>query len=77
MFWEKVTIEGASTITIEKDLVREVVKWSVITVNRITSGEANTVEEAFTAALKAATGQEQKATEEAVREFELFDLLDQ
>ena len=76
MFWEKITIEGTSTITIEKDLVRETVRWSVLTANRITSGEAPTVEEAVTAALKAATGQERKTTDEAVREFGVFDLLD-
>jgi len=77
MFWEKVTIEGASTIIIEKDLVREVVRWSVTTANRIIAGEAATVAEAFAAAVAAATGQERQLTTEALREFELFDLLDQ
>jgi len=76
MFWEKVTIEGASTIVIEKDLVRGVVKWSVTTANRIIAGEAATVAEAFAEAVAAANGQERKLTNEALREFELFDLFD-
>jgi hypothetical protein len=76
MFWEKVTIERASTIVIEKDLVRGVVKWSVTTANRIIAGEAATVAEAFAEAVAAANGQERKLTNETLREFELFDLFD-
>jgi len=77
MFWEKVTIEGASTIVIEKDLVRGVVKWSVTTANRIIAGEAATVAEAFAEAVAAANDQQRKLTDEAIKEFNLADLLDQ
>lgn len=76
MFWEKITIENASTIVLEKDLVRGIVRWSVKTANRTTSGEAETAAEAFREAVKAATGQQQQITEEALGEFIMFDLFD-
>lgn len=77
MFWEKLTIEGSSLIVIEKDLVRGIVKWSVTTANRIITGEADTVAEAFAEAVAAANGQQRKLTDEAIKEFDLADLLDQ
>jgi len=77
MFWEKLTIEGSSLIVIEKDLVRGIVKWSVTTANRIITGEADTVAEAFAEAVAAANDQQRKLTDEAIKEFDLADLLDQ
>ena len=77
MFWEKLTIEGSSEIVIEKDLVRGIVKWSVTTANRIITGEADTVAEALAEAVAAANGQQRKLTDEANKEFDLADLLDQ
>jgi len=76
MFWEKITIENASTIVLERDLVRDVVRWSVKTANRTTSGEAGTAAEAFRDAVKAATDQQQQITDGALQEFVLFDLFD-
>jgi len=77
MFWEKLTIEGSSVIVIEKDLVRGIVKWSVTTANRIITGEADTVAEAFAEAVAGANGQQRKLTDEVIKEFDLADLLDQ
>ncbi len=76
MFWEKIIIENASTIILERDLIRDVVRWSVKTANRTTSGEAGTAAEAFREAVKAATGQQQQITNEALQEFTMFDIFD-
>jgi len=77
MFREKLTIEESSVIVIKKDLVRITIMWSVTTANPIITGEAETVAEDFTAAIKAANGQERKLTDEAITEFDLSDLLNQ
>jgi len=76
MYWEKITIENASTIVLEKDVIREVVRWSVQTANRTTSGEAGTLIEALREAVKAANDQQREITDEALKEFVLFDIFD-
>lgn len=76
MFWEKITIENASTIVLERDLIRDVVRWSVKTANRTATGEAGTAAEAFREAVNAANGQQQQITDDAVKEFVLFDIFD-
>jgi hypothetical protein len=66
MFWERITIENASTIVLERDIVNGVIRWSVKTANRTATGEAKTVTEAFAAAVKAAVDQQKEVTDRAL-----------
>lgn len=76
MFWEKITIENASIIVLERDLIRGTVRWTVSTGRRTATGEAGTAAEALRDAVKVANDQQQQITDAALQEFVRFDIFD-
>lgn len=76
MFWEKITIEGASTIVLERDIIRDVIRWSVQTGRHTATGEVATVAEALREAIKASKDHQREIDDDALRESIFFDHFD-
>lgn len=76
MFWEKITIEGASTIVLERDVIRDVIRWSVQTGRRTATGEVTTVAEALREAIKVSKDHQREIDDDALRASIFFDHFD-